>query len=498
MHRHTFGGWWRTLVFVVFAALVASACSSDPGESGASTVSPSVTKVDPFADLDLGGDVGDAVAPGIDSATDNSVPTTGQGLDSEDSLPDKILPPPTTAPPPTTEAPQAAPATTVAPITTPDGNTTRYVDGINGDDSADGTSVERAWRTLGRGIDALAPGTTVFVLDGNYDELRSPRQAHYVIRDKRGSADAWSRLLAYPGHRPKIVASSTSGIEILFSDFVEVSGFRIEGVGFGPDNTQGYGLLARDGHHFLFQDNVISGMGNSGIGGGENSSHFNIVNNVIHDNGLWSPDGSSGISLWRLNNVAGGDDADGYSNRILGNTLYRNENKVACSCANYSAITDGNGVIIDQSNLNGYAGRTLIANNTVFNNGARAINVHESSRVDIFSNTTYRNSFTAELSGERAEIAAYNANDVRIANNLLEPLEGISPIYVRGDASQANNVLVGGAPGADGPNWRVAFADFVNPSVDPAVADFRLNPTSPVYSFSINNADGTGDPVGAN
>lgn len=364
----------------------------------------------------------------------------------------------------------------------PSGSRVFYVDSGNGDDSASGVSVDEAWQSLSRGIEALEPGVDVFVLDGVYEELQSPNQAHYVIRDLHGSADQWSRLLAFPGHQPTIRATSTSGIEILFSEYVEVSGFHIEGIGFGPENSQGYGIIARDGHHFVFQDNELHGMGNSGIGGGMNSSHFTIANNVIYDNALWSPDGSSGVSLWRLSNV-GGADEDGYANRIIGNTIYGNENRVNCTCPPGGVITDGNGIIIDQSNINGYTGRSLVSDNTIFRNGGRAINAFDSAHIDIFNNTTYQNAFTDGLHGERAEIGTFQASDVRIEKNLVVAADGTTAISTSDDITVVNNVFVGGDE--LGPNPGIEDPQFVSTSSDPGEADFRLRDTSPVHSLDI-------------
>lgn len=379
------------------------------------------------------------------------------------------------------EVPVDSPATEteIAPeFTTPLGEAIRYVNGVGGDDGASGTSPEQAWRTLGAALDRLQVGMTLFVMDGVYNEHLHGVQGHYVINGLQGSPDQWTRVLNMPGHRPKIEVTKATGLEVINSSYVEVAGFEIEGVGFSGDmpmeqRRKPRGILGVEGHHFYFHDLVVHGLPHSGIAGGLNTSHFRIENNLVYDNALWSDEGGSGISLWRLSNVGGGDDADGYSNYIVGNTMYRNENRERCGCVDYRSITDGNGIIIDQSKINDYQGRTLIAANVAFNNGGRAINIHESGRVDIFNNTSYHNSFTAELDGPRAEIAAYNSFDVQVQNNLLWPSAGLAHIFSNSEVGSTNNLYVGAESGQDGANLLVTDPLVATASTDPEIADFR-------------------------
>lgn len=384
-------------------------------------------------------------------------------------------------------------------FTTPASNSERYVDAINGDDNASGATAGEAWRTLGKGIASLEVGMTLWVMDGTYDEHLGGIQGHYVVNGFQGSPDQWTRILALPGHRPRIEVTKATGLEFINSSYVEFGGFEIEGVGFTdttPTDTdqrrKPRGVLGVNGHHFYFHDLEVHGLPHSGIAGGENTSHFRIEDNRVYNNALWSDEGGSGISLWRLNNVAGGDDANGYSNYIVGNTLYENENREKCGCVGFRAITDGNGIIMDDSLLNGYQGRTLIASNVVFNNGGRAINVHKSSRVDVFNNTTYENSFTTALDGPRAEIAAYNSSDVRIQNNLLWPTDGVPHVYSNSDLDVSSNLFVADENGADGGNTLVRDPGIVSPSTDPSSADFR-----PLNGSPALGAGADGSVVGA-
>lgn len=291
-----------------------------------------------------------------------------------------------------------------------------------GNDKNPGTQ-EAPWKSLQKGINNLNPGETLWVGDGTYTE-HTNGSAHYIINNP--NASDWKRIKAIPGTNPKIVATKTSGVEIA-GNYVEFSGFTIEGRGFTM-HDYGYGIVAKDGHHFILNGNKISGMPNGGIAGAK-GSHYHIEGNEVFDNAWYNDDGGSGISLWRLTNLT---DHGDFSNKILKNTAYRNENFLPCNCVDGRGITDGNGIIIDQSNHGGYKGRTLIEGNVVQNNGGRGINVHDSSNVTVQANVATNNSLTLELLGENAEIAAYNSFNVVIRNNSLEPTPGIVPVSVEG------------------------------------------------------------------
>ncbi|MEZ5330464.1 MAG: right-handed parallel beta-helix repeat-containing protein [Thermoanaerobaculia bacterium] len=354
-------------------------------------------------------------------------------------------------------------------------DTTRFVDPVSGSDEADGQSADRAWRSLQSAFDRLQPGQTLLLMGGDYRGEVQSWHSHFVLAAS-GTPESWIRVAAAPGSSPTIRADQGNGIEVTGS-YVEISGLNIVGESFGVDNDYGWGILIRNSHHVRAMHNEVSGMPVGGIGTVE-ASNVEIIENRVHDNCFWGPEQGSGISMWHSVDAGTEPSADGYHNRIVGNVLYRNENKVFSQWREHDAITDGNGIIVDQFRETGYTGRTLVANNVAFDNGGRGILILESDRVDVLSNTTFHNGRTPGLEGGAVELAAGHADDVVFANNLAWGLPG-APALAADDTTglvTGGNVLV-----TDRPDQVAGESDLVvagDPgvrmaSVDPQVADFR-------------------------
>lgn len=383
----------------------------------------------------------------------------------------------------TTAAPQTTTTTPTAPPPTvgdsvPANGEVFYVSSGSGNDGNDGLSTSRPWRSLAASIKRLQPGQTLLVMNGEYKEVKAAGIHHYSV-DRGGSAGNWIKIGAAPGHNPVIVASQGSGI-LVHVPYVEVSGLTVRGSGFNADNNWGVGIAVTDTHHVRVVGNRVSHMPVSGISV-TNSSNFQVLNNDVSQNSFWSPLQGSGISVWRSKNQGFGADGDGYHDRIVGNRVYGNENKVYSSHYEESIITDGNGIIVDRTTDNGYTGRTLIANNLIYNNGGRGVIVWRSNNVDIMFNTAYQNGQTDGIAGGATELAAGLANDVVIANNVGWARSGLPAfVFDRVTGGQSyNNVLVTDSPSGQSSSRDIMHSGnpgFRNPSTNPGSADFR--PTS--------------------
>ena len=380
------------------------------------------------------------------------------------------------------------PVTTTVDLAVPDTDpSTLYVSSEFGSDDNDGQTMESPWASLQTALDRLEPGNTLFVLDGRYDEQREPGVAHYVV-NVSGTPDAWIRVTAGPDQSPELVASAGNGISVR-GDYVEISGLRVRGEGFDVENNYGWGLLIRNSHHVRLANNTISSMAVGGISSVE-SSNLEILDNEVFDNSFWGTEQGSGISLWHSVDSGLGPAPDGYHDRIIGNVVYRNENKVFSRWRDEDVITDGNGIIIDQNVETGYTGRALVANNVVFDNGGRGILVLESNRVDVMFNTTYNNGRTDGLEGGPVELVASRADDVRLLNNLAWSRSG-APAVTVADASNVElggNVLITDSP--SGFNTELDLVSntdpgLAGPSIDPSIADFRPRPGSIVIDRAI-------------
>ena len=183
-------------------------------------------------------------------------------------------------------------------------------------------------------------------------------------------------------------------------------------------------------------------------------------------------------SVWHSTNRGHSADSAGYHDRIVGNRVYRNENKVYSQHYDYDTITDGNGIIVDSNIETGYSGRTLVANNLVYDNGGRGVIVWKSDRVDIMFNTAYQNGQTDGIAGGATELAAGRSTDITITNNVGWARAGLPAIVMDRvtNGRTYNNVLITDSPSGDADPRDVMHSGnpgFRNASTDPGRADFR-------------------------
>lgn len=373
-----------------------------------------------------GGDGDEAPAPGEETG----VTTTTRPLAS--------VAPAEPPPPPVPGDPAFPPGLYVAPY---------------GDDTNDGLSPAAPFRTIGHGVDQLTPGTTLYILDGVYEEHE--REDSGIIIEASGTADAWVRITSYPGHTPVIRGIHKNGLKVEGASYVEISHLTLEGV-IDPDNPKysgaginvdGIYVTRADGsfgpvanHHVRVIGNTISGFGAGGIPV-TGTSHVELRDNVIYDVASTEPTQHSGISIFEPRNPGFGDDAGGYSNYIVGNVVYRAENIVPNVNGD---ITDGNCVILDRSTITGYEGRTLIANNVCIDNGGRGVQIYQSARADVVHNTLYGNLRSPEVAEEGGELGAFESSDVIFANNLVITTRDIAPAraWESSDVEFHNNIYV--------------------------------------------------------
>ncbi len=383
----------------------------------------------------------------------------------------------TTAPATTTTAAPAPP--TKIDSNVPVSGSKIYVNPNGGNDANDGSSEGKALKSLQNALRRVQAGQTVLLMNGDYRETRLPGQLHYFI-NKSGRADAWIRITNAPGHSPTIVANNGTAL-IVEGSYIEVSGLTIRGENFSTSNAWGVGIAVSDVHHVRMIGNRISGMPVSGISI-NGTSNYQVINNTVYENSFWSDVNGSGISVFESKNHGQGADAGPYHDVIVGNRVFRNENKVNSkwqAAKGKQIKTDGNGIIIDSNKPTGYSGRTLIANNLSVDNGGRGILVWDSKYVDVLFNTMYHNGRTGDqLIGGPVELAAGRSNDVRMAYNVAWARPGAPAMSLteNSNVSTDNNYLVttnGNSAAAGSDKVSTSNPGLRNPTTDLRSADFR-------------------------
>lgn len=395
---------------------------------------------------------------------------------------------------------------------------TNYYVSPNGNDSNDGLSISTSFLTIERSTYAVAAGDTVFIRNGIYTKIYP--ESLIVFMTISGTAGNPITFRNYPGETPILQLNETNwgGIAINGNDYIIIDGITIIGnndnitlayaqqeqLNIGNPATSGNGIAVNTEynnetnkpHHIIVRNCTISKCGGGGIYT-YNADYSTIENNTVFECGWYAPYGNSGISIYQNWNS---DNFNGIKNFITGNTCYRNENYIPFFVI--GTITDGNGIIIDDgrntqnnSTLGIYNGITYVANNLVFDNGARGIHCFESDNVIVVNNTSYQNcksSFTQE-----GELTAFNASNITFLNNIISPSENIPPIFASTQTTSniisKFNLITSNANLANpvGTNNIVGNANFVSASANATLADFHTQSSS----FAINAGTITNAPV---
>jgi parallel beta-helix repeat protein len=335
----------------------------------------------------------------------------------------------------------------------PPGST--YYVAPDGDDANPGTE-SQPWRTIQKAADTLVAGDTVLIKSGTYTETVRPANS--------GTADAYITYKAYPGHNPVVLSDWWSTFRIDGKNYIEVNGLTLTGSHFS-----GTGIAPKDSHHIRIINNVVYGNGEGGIDTNERTDYLLIEGNVVFDNAFSSPYQGSGISLWKQKSW---DQAPGFHSIVRRNIIYGNRNGVG-------EHSDGNGIIVDLS-LDSPA--VLIENNVIFGNGGQCIDVYSSNNVVVRNNTCYYNYADPQIRRVFGEITAGEAVNVRVFNNAIYSRKGVPTTASYGSYGLFfdYNLSYNGPVKEGGAHDIVAEPGFINPTVDPASADFHLKSDSPL------------------
>ncbi len=178
---------------------------------------------------------------------------------------------------------------------------------------------------------------------------------------------------------------------------------------------------------------------------------------------------------------------------ITRNRLYGNSELVWWEAQ--GKITDGEAIIIDtlrSPNIGTYKGRTLVADNVIYDNGSAAVEVFRSDHVDVLNNSTYANVQNPAETG-RGELSLNEASDVHVTDNIFYSATGQNPVDLNPhspcDCELTANLYFNGANKPEGlKGAKDLFADPKYLNVDikhPSAVDLRLAENSPARGSGV-------------
>ncbi len=409
-----------------------------------------------------------------------------------------------------------------------------YVDAARPNDNGTGTTLATAKKTLQAIVTnvALKGGDVVYVKGGTYTVAGT--QAVLSITRSGSAALGYIVFKNYPGETPLIEFNGTNGIEVINgSSYIEINGFEVKGYKGATDTRTvagaegqyanystcatptynavyaGNGIIVKDAdnnittdnsHHIKILNCKVHDCGGGGIqvSGGD---YITIEDNEVYRNAWYSFYANSGISIYQPYNS---DATTGYKIMIQRNKSYGNDSKIKWTSG--CKFSDGNGIIFDDyrntqntSAYGIYTGKTLVANNITFGNGGSGIHAFSSNNIDIVHNVSYQN-------GQRT--ATYNdggiygnaTTNVRILNNIIVGIAGKNINSNFSNTSHTVNYNVfyqGNTPSVSGVNdLKATNPLFLNASLDPLVADFRISSASPAANSGLSFPDVTTDFAG--
>jgi parallel beta-helix repeat protein len=399
---------------------------------------------------------------------------------------------------------------------------TYYVSG-RGSDRADGKTSKTAFRTLQHAADLTEPGDIVYAMNGTYSIPEGKSAGAVLAITRSGTADKWITYKAMPGQTPQIVTKQWNGVNFgPTAAYVELNGFRVTGNNDNIDRDEAIkradtpkpagnpaydgNCIAVDGrkgtatqrtHHIRILNNTVSKCGGGGVATLE-ADYVTISGNTIYDCSWYSIYGTSGISTLESWNS---DDSTDYKMIITRNRLFGNKELVWWEAQ--GKITDGEAIIIDtlrSPNIGTYKGRTLVADNVIYDNGSAAIDIFRSDHVDVLNNSTYENVTVPEESG-RGELNLNDAGDIHVLNNVFVSSKGQHPVDLETgkpcECMLGSNIYFGGenAPAKPGD----LFADPQYLSVDvnhPWTVDLEVGPNSPAVNSGVETFGGLLDFAG--
>ncbi|SHN74970.1 Por secretion system C-terminal sorting domain-containing protein [Flavobacterium fryxellicola] len=386
-----------------------------------------------------------------------------------------------------------------------------YVSALTGVEENNGLTPATAFRTIQRAANSTNPGSTVYIMDGNYNSTNGP----LLTINRSGNASNYITFKPLAGHSPKLTASGNVWDAVVIdASYIVFEGLELEGNNanltlagaqasyeqskispptFNANFNTNAISVAKTGnpHHIIIRNLKVHDFPAGGIGVGA-ADYITIENNLVYNNSWYTMYATSGISIFGPQAI---DAVTTYKIIIRGNICYGNKTQIKWrrSLSGVDNLSDGNGIIIDANNgTQGkpvYTGRTLVENNVSYNNGGSGIHAYQAVRVDIINNTAYNNGTVVGY----AEIFGQECSDVKIFNNIMFARTGGNCNANDAGAVYDYNLYFNGPSFRNGSNDKTGNPNFVTVALD-ATANFRLQNTSP----AVNNGSNTAGQFAAN
>jgi hypothetical protein len=250
----------------------------------------------------------------------------------------------------------------------------QYYVAATGSDSNNG-SATTPWLTISHAVTIVAPGDTVHVMPGVYNES--------VYIKTSGTSSQRIRLISDTPWGAKVTGdgSGDPGIQIRAGDYVDVMGFEVT-------NVNGYiGIETLSSYSHIIGNLVhdVSGgckLGQFGLGGAGinliNGHDVDVIGNVVHDIGDYlNPHGCETTQGIYVENTAS-PNAGGYSTRVWNNIIFHNESDGISSwhCATQMVLVNNlsfenghTGILVGASDPGCINDNSIINNNILVHNG---------------------------------------------------------------------------------------------------------------------------------
>ncbi|GEM_PF-4578965 len=417
-------------------------------------------------------------------------------------------------------------------------------------DTNSGQDAAHPLQHLQTAVNRTAAGDTVYLMDGlhTYNAAASNYTGNavaFITAANTGTAALPITYRAYPGQHPIVKVSKTDNIWAAFriqgASYITIDGLELVGdnanityteaeniklnykhqlianknagctsncpinwTGMAPSNTAGINVQKDSSgkipHNIKILNNKIHDFPSAGFAG-DAVDYVTIEGNEVYNTVKWQMFGTSGITMF-LRNSDGDTGTTSSKNFIRNNSSHDNSAQIGWAyqevqqgyTGDYQVwLSDANGIIIDTSPYSIYKGRTLIANNLVYNNGGAGVNITKSDYIDVVYNTASGNGYQNNGNGtdHYGELASTNSDHVTFVNNIAFPNGSATPnpaltIYKVTNLSFDYNVLNGALNGVSKP------AVDHNLYVDPQFAnrgafDFRPGPTSPARDVATTS-----------